>query len=62
MNKEAKHTETVLFIDDVPPELKARFKAACARMGLTMKGEIIRLMEEFASKYERSRAISATKG
>lgn len=46
----------VLFIRNVPTDLKAFFKAYCARRGITMTEAIIEFMEEKVSKDNRRKA------
>lgn len=40
----------VMFLKGIPQTTKADFKAACARMETTMRGEIIKFMRAFIEK------------
>lgn len=40
----------VLFVQGLPEDTKAAFKAACARRGTTMRDVIIELMRHYAEK------------
>lgn len=42
--------DTQMLIWGISPELKAKFKAKCALMGITMREAIIRFMTQFAGK------------
>lgn len=46
-NREQPHHRGVLFIEGVPESTKCDFKAACAKMEVTMRDAIIDLMREF---------------
>lgn len=43
---------TELFLRSVPVHLKDKFKAACARRGLTMNKVILRMMKEYVRQDE----------
>lgn len=44
------HHEGVLFVEGIPKDTKAAFKAACARRGETMRDVLIRLIRDYAVK------------
>ena len=43
-----------LLIEAVPAEVKADFKAACAKRQTTMKAEILKFMEKFSHDARRT--------
>lgn len=52
---------TVLFIRDVPKDIKAKFKAACAREGKTMTEKVLEFMETTARKDQQKTQKGAKK-
>ena len=40
---------------NIPDELKNQFKSVCAAKGMTMREEIIRLMEEMVKKAQKAK-------
>ncbi len=41
---------TVIHLEKIDPELRNHFKAICARKGVTMRDELIRLIEREVEK------------
>lgn len=50
MKKKTKKDKGVLYVRDVPVNVKNFFKSACQRRGITMTQKIVELMREFIQK------------
>jgi hypothetical protein len=53
MIKPGPKREDILFFRKVPPNLKAQFKAYCARRGITMQDMLVKLMRNCVLKDEQ---------
>lgn len=45
------HHNGILLVQGIPEDTKLAFKAACARVGETMRDVIIKIMREYAAKH-----------
>ena len=48
-----KDDRVILMIHNVDPEIRARFKAACARDGKTMREVVLKFLNRYANRHRK---------
>jgi hypothetical protein len=44
--KQPKPKKTTMFLRNIPPDVKRKFKSLCASQGITMNDQIVNIMEQ----------------